>query len=254
MISIKNASAVARMKEAGQRLALILEEIGEYVVEGVSTAELDFQIEKKMRAASLDPVCIGYGSYRHASCISVNDVIVHGVPTKEVVLKNGDFVKIDVVGAYERYCADMARYFFVGDRKPMVVALAAAAQAALDHAIDAVKPGVFLSDISALIQEVVEGAGFNVVRDFCGHGIGRKMHEDPEVPNFGKRNSGGLILQEGMALAIEPMLTEMSYKVRIDADGWTARTADGGLAAHVEDTILVTRAGCEVLTRLTRKG
>jgi methionyl aminopeptidase len=180
-------------------------------------------------------------------------VIVHGIPTKEIVLKNGDFVKIDVVGAYERYCADMARYFFVGDKKPQAVALAFAAQTALDKAIDAIRPGVFLSDISALIQETVEGAGFNVVRDFVGHGIGRKMHEEPEVPNFGRPGSGP-ILQEGMTLAIEPMLTEKSYKVRIDSDGWTARTADGGLAAHVEDTILVTSRGCEVLTRLTRKG
>lgn len=253
MISIKNASAVARMREAGQRLALILEEIRENVVEGVTAAELDFQIEKKMRAASLDPVCIGYGTYRHATCISVNDVIVHGVPTKEIVLKNGDFVKIDVVGAYERYCADMARYFFVGEKKPQAVAIANAAQASLDRAIEHIKPGVFLSDISAIIQEVVEGAGFSVVRDFCGHGIGRKMHEDPEVPNFGVRGKGP-ILCEGMTLAIEPMLTEKSYKVRMDADGWTARTADGGLAAHVEDTILVTSQGCEVLTRLTRKG
>lgn len=248
-IQLKNKVAISKMRVAGKALAEILENIAPYVTEGVTTHDIDFQIENNMRKQGLRPVCKGYGTYKHATCISVNDVVVHGVPSKDVILKSGDFVKIDVVGSFENYCADLTRYFFVGDVSDRVRRIAAVAQSSLDNAIALIKPGIRLSDISYKIQADVEHAGFGVVRCFSGHGIGRSIHEAPEVPNYGKPGEGP-VLREGMTLAIEPMITEGSYEVVIMSDGWTAKTRDGGLAAHVEDTIVVTRDGVEVLTRL----
>lgn len=246
---LKNKLAIEKMRIAGKRLAQVMLEIKEFVVEGASTYDLDAIFEAKMRKASLKPVCKGYGGYKHATCISLNDGVVHGVPSKEVILKSGDFVKIDVVGSYENYCADMTRPFFVGEVSPLAIRLADVAQRSLDAAIEKIAPQVFLSDVSAAVQQVVEQEGFGVVRQFFGHGIGRAIHEYPDVPNFGTPGQGPL-LQQGMTLAIEPMITAGSYEVVILADGWTAKTKDGSLAAHVEDTIVVTHNGVEVLTRI----
>jgi len=248
-IVIKNKVAIDKMRHAGRVLATILEEIRHLVAPGISTLELDALIEERMVKHELKPVCKGYGTYKFATCISLNDVVVHGVPSKEVVLKSGDFVKIDVVGAYKSYCADLARYYFVGEVPSSARRLALVAQQALDSAIALVKPGVRLSDISSTVQRIVEAEGFGVVRDFAGHGIGKHIHEAPTIPNYGQPGKGP-VLREGMTLAIEPMITEKSFKVRIMPDGWTAKTIDGGLAAHVEDTVVVTQTGAEVLTRV----
>ncbi len=252
-IVIKNKMAIEKMRGAGQRLAKIMHDITPYTQQvGISTFELDQIIEEMMIKAELKPVCKGYGTYKNATCISLNDVVVHGIPSKEVILKSGDFVKIDVVGAYKSYCADLARYYFVGEVSPVARRLAQVAQSALDKAIAAIAPGKRLSDICLLIQHEVEQAGFGVVRDFAGHGIGKRMHEAPDVPNFWDvDNDESVILREGMTLAIEPMITEKSYEIRIMPDGWTARTIDGGLAGHVEDTVVVTKTGAEILTRMT---
>lgn len=248
-ITIKNKAAIEKMRVAGHALALVMASIGDHVKVGKNTLDLDQIIEEKMRAGGLKPECKGYGTYKHATCISVNDVVVHGIPSKEIILKSGDFVKIDVVGSYKGYCADMARYFFVGEVNPKAAMLAQVAQTALDNAIKRITPGIRLSDVSACIQQEVEKAGFGVVRYFAGHGIGKSMHEAPDVPNYGKPGQGP-ILQEGMTLAIEPMITEGSYDIHILEDGWTAKTVDGGLAAHVEDTVVVTKNGAEILTRI----
>lgn len=251
MIQIKNKAAIERMRTAGKLLANVFEELKaqSIVKAGVSTHDVDAWIEKSMRAKELKPECIGYGGYRHATCISVNDAIVHGVPSKTFILKDGDFVKVDVVGSYKGYCADMARYFFVGSIAPVTQKIADVAQESLDAALALVAPGVFLEEISGRIQQIVEGAGFGVVRQFAGHGIGKSMHEEPDVPNYAE-GAPDLRLREGMTLAIEPMITEGSYDVVFSKDGWTAKTADGKLAAHVEDTVLVTAHGAEILTRL----
>lgn len=249
MITIKNEAALDKMRVAGQILAEIMAEVGAVVVEGATTLEIDVFIEKKMRKKGLFPVCKGYAGYKHATCISLNDVVIHGVPSQKTVLKSGDFVKIDVAGSYKGYCADMARYFFVGRVPDVARRLAAAAQRALDAAIAEIAPGRHLSDISACVQREVERDGFGVVRTFAGHGIGEKLHEDPEIANFGRPGKGP-ILQEGMTLAIEPMITEKDYAVEIIGDGWSVRTVDGGLTAHVEDTVVVVKSGVEVLTRL----
>jgi len=249
VIVIKNKVAIDKMRTAGRLLAGIMTDMADYVVAGVSTLELDSRIEGAMHKVGLVPICKGYAGYKYATCISLNDVVIHGVPSDKIVLKSGDFVKIDVAGSYKHYCADMTRYFFVGKVSTTVKKLAAAAQWALDTAIGEIAPGKHLSDISVVIQREVEREGFGVVRKFAGHGIGRRLHEDPEVPNFG-RPGRGPILREGMTLAIEPMITEKAYEVETASDGWTIKTVDGGLAAHVEDTVVVGRDGAEVLTRL----
>ena len=248
-IQLKNKASIDKMRTAGRRLAEILREVEIIVIAGKSTWEIDAFIDNRMKSVGLRAVCKGYGTYRHATCISINDVVVHGIPSKDTILKSGDFVKIDVVGSFENYCADMARYFFVGIVDPRVFALAKVAQEALDGAIAMARPGIYLSDLSAYIQETVEKAGFGVVRDFSGHGIGKTIHEAPEIPNYGKPGNGPM-LREGMTLAIEPMITEKNYETVVMADGWTAKTRDGGLAAHVEDTVVITRDGVEILTRL----
>jgi methionyl aminopeptidase len=234
---------------AGQHLAHVMDEISGFIVPGVSTFELDALVEQKVVSRGLKPVCKGYAGYRHATCISVNDVIVHGVPSQEIILKFGDFVKIDVTASYRSYCADVARYFFVGQAGDVACRMAAVVQRALDAAVTVAVPGNKISDISACIQEIVEKEGFSVIRTFSGHGIGKSLHEEPDIPNFGKPGMG-MVLQEGMTLAIEPMIAEHGYEVTVMKDGWTAKTADGGLAAHVEDTIVVRHGGAEVLTRL----
>jgi methionyl aminopeptidase len=249
VIIIKNKLAIDKMRHAGHILAQILEDIRPLVVIGLSTYELDAIIEARMLAQGLGTPCKGYGTYKFATCISLNDGVVHGVPSKEIILKSGDFVKIDVVGSYQSYCADLTRYYFVGEASPTAQRLAAVAQSALDSVIDIIKPGIKLSDISSLVQQIVEREGFGVVRDFAGHGIGQHFHEEPSIPNYGKPGKGPTVC-EGMAFALEPMITEKSFEVRIMSDGWTAKTVDGGLAAHVEDTVVVTKTGVEVLTRL----
>jgi methionyl aminopeptidase len=250
MVIVKNKLALAKMRSAGHLLALVMKEaVPGLIVPGATTLEIDSFIENKMRELGLLPVCKGYAGYKHATCISLNDVVIHGIPSQKVVLKSGDFVKIDVAGSYKGYCADMTRYFFVGQVSSQVRELAAVAQRALDTAIAEIKPGKHLFDISASIQRVVENAGFGIVKDFAGHGIGKRLHEDPEVPNYGRAGQG-LVLREGMTFAIEPMITQGGSEVKVTDDGWSVRTVDGSLSAHVEDTIAVVKDGVEVLTRL----
>lgn len=246
---IKNKIAIEKMRIAGKRLATILQDIGPVVVAGISTWDLDRIIEEKMRKSGLVPECKGYAGYKHATCISLSDGIVHGVPSKDLILKSGDFVKIDVVGSYKGYCADITRFFFVGNVCETAKKMAQTAQDALDAAIAKVAPGVKISEISACIQDKVEAEGFSVIRAFAGHGIGKDLHEEPEIPNYRKAGDD-VVLREGMVLAIEPMISQRSHEVRVLQDGWTAKTADGGLSAHVEDTVLVVKNGSEVLTRV----
>ncbi|MFA5075601.1 MAG: type I methionyl aminopeptidase [Candidatus Babeliales bacterium] len=248
MIKIKNKISIERMQTAGRLLSQILQDVKELIVPGINTLQIDNFIEKRMLSLGLKPVCKGYAGYQHATCISLNDVIVHGIPSDKIILKSGDFVKIDVAGSYKNYCADIARYFFVGQVDENVKKIAFVAQKALDCAIEKAVVGNHLSDISACVQQVVEAADFGVVRDFAGHGIGKNMHEQPDIPNFGTAGQGP-VLQEGMTFAIEPMITQGNYSVKIMQDGWTAKTLDGGLAAHVEDTILITNNGPQIFTR-----
>ncbi len=252
MILRKNNHAFSIMREAGKRLASVFQEIPGQLCVGVSTLELDAFIEKRLLASGLYSQCKGYGypPFPAAACISVNDVIVHGIPSGQKLLKEGDLVKVDICASYNGYCADMARSYFVGEAlSDEAILLVKTAYESLDAGIDKIRVGNRISDISFAIQSTVEAQGFGVVRDFAGHGIGKKMHEEPEIVNFGAPGKGPLI-EVGMAFALEPMITLGGYAITMDDDKWTARTADGSLAAHVEDTVIVTDHGPEITTRL----
>jgi methionyl aminopeptidase len=247
MISIKNKQAILKMKTAGKLLAKVLHDIKPLVKAGVTTLQLDAWIENEFRKNHLGPRTKGYKGYKHVSCISLNDEVVHGVPSDKKVLKNGDIVKIDLVASWKGYCADTTRSFFVGEVPEKVRDFVRTARIALNKGIEKAVAGNYLSDISHAIQKEVERNGFSVVRDLAGHGIGKNIHEDPEVLNYGEPGEGP-ILREGMTLAIEPMITMGKYDIYVAKDGWTIKTVDKSLAAHEEDTVLITQNKPKVLT------
>jgi methionyl aminopeptidase len=248
MIHIKNKQTIEIMAQAGQRVSAIFDMLHDIVVPGVSTGHIDSWVAERLQEKNLVSCTKGYMGYKHVSCIAVNDEVVHGVPRNSCILRDGDLVKIDICASWNGYCADMARSFFVGKPTENAQKLVAVAQQALDKGIDMARVGNRLSDISAAIQKEVELYGFGVVRDFAGHGIGKNMHEDPEIVNYGKPGCGP-VLKEGMTFALEPMITFGKYNTYIAKDGWTVKTVDGSLAAHVEDTVAVTAEGPLVLTR-----
>ncbi len=250
MITIKDKFSIQKMETAGKYISEILHTIAPLVKEGVTTAELDKWIEDQLKKNELISQTMGYHGYKHVSCISINDEVVHGVPHEKKRIKNGDLVKVDVCASWKGYCADMARCYVVGTQELKTKQLVAVAQQALDKGIEKAVPGNRLSDISAAIQDEVERHGFGVIRDFAGHGIGKKMHEDPEIVNYGKPGHGP-VLKAGMAFAIEPMITLGSYKVYVDSDGWTVKTVDKSLAAHIEDTIIIMENGPHIITRFS---
>lgn len=247
---VKNLQALEKMRKAGKLLAEIFENIKVIIRPGITTLELNNWIADQLQQRQLVSQSLGYHGYRHVSCISVNDVVVHGVPSAEIILKQGDLVKVDVCASWQGYCADMARAFIVSDiADQSIVDFIRVAQESLDAGLQKAVEGNRLYDISAAIQEHVEKHGYGIVRDFAGHAIGAKMHENPDVPNFGYAGTG-MRLKEGMTFAIEPMITQGSYQVYVALDGWTVKTKDGSLAMHVEDTVLVGKHGPEILTRL----
>ena len=248
MIAIKNKRSIQKMEQAGSLLSAILDGVAQLIKPGATTAEIDAWIAQQLAAKGMVSKSQGYRGYQHVSCISVNDEVVHGVPTDTKLLCDGDLVKVDVCASWNGYCADMARCFFVGQPAEQAKKLVAVAKDALDKGIAKARPGNRVSDISAAIQEEVERHGFSVVRDFAGHGIGKKMHEEPEIANYGKPGEGP-VLQAGMTFAIEPMIAAGEYAVYVTSDGWTVKTVDNSLAAHVEDTVLITESGPKILTR-----
>jgi methionyl aminopeptidase len=248
---IKSKDAIFKMKTAGKLLAEIFEMVPSVIKPGVTTLMIDQWIAGQLKKSDLVSQSKGYMGYQHVSCISVNQVVVHGVPSSQVILKQGDLVKVDVCAAWKGYCADMARAYLVDVQQPTaeMSQFITTAQQALQAGIDQAVEGNRLFDISYAIQQVAEKQGYGIVRDFAGHGIGKKMHEEPDVPNFGKKGTG-MILRAGMTFAIEPMITVGHYDVFVMKDEWTVQTTDQSLAMHVEDTILITQNGPEVLTRL----
>ena len=250
MIVIKNKAAIRKMEEAGRLLALLFQELSDKVVAGVSTLTLDEFIAALLKNKGLQSRTKGYMGYSHVSCISLNDEVVHGIPHKNRIVAEGDLVKIDVCASLDGHCADMARSFLVGKTSAEAQRLVAVACQALEKGIEKMRAGNRLGDVSAAIQQEVESHGFGVIRDFAGHGIGRSMHEDPEILNYGEPHQGP-VLRAGMTFALEPMITLHDFKVFVADDGWTVKTLDKSLAAHVEDTVLVTDAEPRVLTRLS---
>jgi methionyl aminopeptidase len=248
MILLKSLQEIAKMEVANRIVAEILEGVKEKVQPGVETRELDELAEEMCRQRRVKPAFKGYRGYPRCICVSVNEEVVHGIPGSRK-LKAGDLVSLDFGVKYEGYYGDAAITVGLGEVDPRARALAAATEESLYAGIAMVKAGNHLSDISHAVQSVVEGAGFGVIRDFVGHGIGRSLHEDPQIPNFGPPGRGPT-LQVGMTFAIEPMTSLGSWQVRILQDGWTAVTQDGSYAAHFEHSVAVTENGVLILSRL----
>jgi len=248
MIVIKNKASLRKMEQAGILLGEIFDEIEPLIKAGITTLDIDQEIEKRMKLKGLVSKTKGYMGYRHSSCISLNDEVVHGIPSADKTVRNGDLIKVDVCVSWKGYCADMARAFYVGTMPADVQRFIANARRALQRGIAQARPGNRLTDISAAIQHEVEKEGFGVVRDFAGHGIGKQMHEEPEVLNFGEPGEGP-ILRSGMTFAIEPMITMGKEDVYVCEDGWTVKTVDGSLAMHIEDTVAVTEQEPKILTK-----
>ena len=235
------------MREAGKVTGYILNELKELIKPGISTMDIDSFVEKTVKAYGMTAAEKGYCGYPASVCTSVNEEVVHGIPSKKRILREGDIVSVDLVVEYKGYMADAARTYAVGKISPEAEHLIRTAEDAFWKGIEFAKVGYRLSDISHNIQTVVEGEGFGVIRDFVGHGIGSSMHEDPQVPNYGKAGKGPR-LQAGMTLAIEPMICQGSYEIDVLLDDWTAVTVDGGLAAHYENTVVITDGEPELLT------
>ena len=247
MIIIKAKHELDLMREAGKVNAYILNELQNLIKPGISTLEIDRFVEKTVKKHGMIASEKGYCGYPASICVSINDEVVHGIPSKKRILRDGDIVSCDLVVEYQSYRADAARTYPVGNVSPEAAHLIKTAEKAFWNGIAYAKEGYRLSDISHAIQETVEGEGFGVIRDFVGHGIGSEMHEDPQIPNVGKPGKGPR-LQRGMTLAIEPMITQGSWEVDILEDDWTAVTIDGGLAAHYENTVIITDGEPELLT------
>lgn len=247
MIIIKSKQELDRMREAGKVCGLILRGLADIMQPGISTLEIDRFVDKTVREHGMRAAEKGYCGYPASICVSINDEVVHGIPSKKRHLREGDIVSCDLVVEYEGYMADAARTYAVGNVSPEARHLIETAERAFWNGIAYAKEGYRLSDISHAIQETVEAEGFGVIRDFVGHGIGSEMHEDPQIPNVGKPGKGPR-LQRGMTLAIEPMITQGSWEIDVLADDWTAVTLDGSLAAHYENTVVITDGEPELLT------
>ena len=247
MITLKSGEEIIRMRDAG-RIAAIAREIGgEYVKEGVSTAQIDREIKKCILSHGAKPSFLGYGGFPASACISVNEEIIHGIPSSGKVLKNGDIVKIDVGAFYKGYHGDCAATFAVGQISEEAQRLIDVTKQSFFEGIAAIGEGKRIGDIGHAIQSYVEKNGFSVVREYIGHGIGRNLHEDPEVPNYGAPGRGQR-LRPGMTLAIEPMVNVGDWHVRVLEDKWTVVTVDGKLSAHYENTVAITENGVLILT------
>lgn len=259
MIPIKTAEEIKIMRQAGRILAQVMRRIARQIRPGISTFELDEIAEKLIRKYGAEPAFKGYlpdtvrdieisKGYPATLCTSINSEVVHGLPSRNRILRDGDIIGIDCGLKLNGYYADMAITLAVGKISPLAKKLLKVTKKSLNQAIKKIKPEIPLGDISWTIQSIVEKNGFSVVRDLTGHGIGKKLHEEPNIFNYGKPGTGPL-LKEGMVLAIEPMVNAGNWQIRTLADGWTIVTVDGSLSAHFEHTVLVTKKGAEILTK-----
>jgi len=246
MIILKSDAEIEKLRISNRIDAQILDQLGRQIRPGIKTMDLEEYAEGLMKKMHCTPAFKGYAGYPASICVSPNDIIVHGIPGNRR-LKEGDIVSIDVGVIKDGYYGDTAATFGVGRISAEADRLMQVTKNALMEGIRYAKTGNCLGSISWAVQRVVEDAGFSVVRDFVGHGIGQNLHEDPQIPNFGNPEDGPL-LRHGMVIAIEPMVNEGTYKTTIDKDGWTARTKDRRLAAHFEHTIAVLDTGPEILS------
>ena len=247
MIVLKTKRELAAMRDAGRIAARALRVAGEAVEPGVSTWEIDRIARRYIEEQGAIPTFLGYGGFPASACISVNNVVVHGIPSKDVIVREGDIVSIDIGATYEGFVGDNAFTFPCGKVSAEAEALMKATQESLYEGIKAAQAGNRIGDIGSAVQRYVEARGYSVVRTFVGHGVGAKMHEDPSVPNYGTPGRGVRLLQ-GMTIAIEPMINAGVSGVKTLSDGWTTVTADGKLSAHFEHSIASTSDGPVILT------
>lgn len=248
MIVLKTSRELAIMREAGRISAMALKVAGEAVEPGVSTWEIDRVARKYIESQGAVPSFLGYGGFPASACISVNNVVIHGIPSKRQIIKAGDIVSIDIGAMFEGFNGDNAYTFACGEISAEAQRLLDATRESLYEGIKQATAGNRLGDISSAVQRYVEARGYSVVRDFVGHGVGAKLHEDPSVPNYGTPGRGVRLLP-GMTIAIEPMVNQGRHEVQVQKDGWTTVTRDGKLSAHFEHTVAITPDGPVILTK-----
>ncbi|MDR3071218.1 MAG: type I methionyl aminopeptidase [Endomicrobium sp.] len=252
-VKLKTTKEIERMRIAGMVAGEVLQKLSEIIEPGITTKEIDTFSEKYIRSMKMVPAffgVVGAGApFPASACVSVNDEVVHGIPSVSRVLKSGDIVSVDIGVVYEGYYGDAAKTYAVGSVSDVAEQLLKITELSLQKGIEQALSGNSLGDISRAIQKTVEDARFSVVRDFVGHGIGRALHEAPQIPNYGKSGTGVELLP-GMVLAIEPMVNVGGYEVCMQDDDWTVVTKDGSLSAHFEHTVAVTENGYEILTKV----
>jgi methionyl aminopeptidase len=249
MIIIKSPREVGLIRESARVVALVFDRLEPLIKPGVSTKFLNDEAEKIIRGEGAIPSELGYYGYPASICASVNETILHGIPSEKKVLRDGDIITIDLCATKAGYVGDAARTFPVGICGERQLRMIAIAKEAFENAVALVKPGVHLGDVSHAIEATAKKYGCSVVRDYTGHGIGRSMHEDPYIPCYGTPGTGP-VLKEGMTICIEPMILEHRPEVRVLKDGWTVVAKDGGLTSHHENTLVVTKDGYEILSKL----
>ena len=235
------------MREPCKIVKETLQFVGSKITAGMSTKEIDELVERYIRASGAYPSCLGYGGFPASACVSVNDTVVHGIPNSHTILKEGDIVSVDLCAYKNGYHGDACRTFKVGKVQPEIEQLVKVTEECFFKGIEGLRAGTPLFDIGYRVQQHAEAHGFGVIRSYTGHGIGKEMHEDPSVPNFGRKGTG-MRLRAGMVLCVEPMITQGSWRVKILDDDWTAVTVDGKWAAHYENTLVVREDGVEILT------
>jgi len=248
MIVCRSSSEIEKLRRVNQLVAQVLAELRRMAVPGVTTEDIDSAAERLVRAEGAEPAFKGYHGYPATVCVSANEQVVHGIPSKRPLVE-GDILSIDMGAKLDGFFGDCAVTVPIGRVSQEATELLRVTEEALFHGIEAVKPGARVSDIGAAVQQQVEAHGFSVVREFVGHGIGTSLHEEPQIANYGPGGRGPR-LAEGMVLAIEPMVNAGKPAVKVLSDGWTAVTRDGSLSAHFEHTVVVAATGCEILTLL----
>lgn len=247
MIKLKNSEQLAAMKEAGRITGEALYIAGEAIKEGVSTYEIDSMVRAHIEKQGARPSFLGYGGFPGSACISINDEVIHGIPSKKRILREGDVVKVDVGAFYRGFHGDAARTFAVGNVTEEAKKLIEVTRQCFYKGAEQAVVGNRIGDIGSAIAAHAAENGFSVVRSYVGHGVGHELHEDPEVPNYGNAGRGARLCA-GMTLAIEPMVNAGTYSVKVLGDGWTVKTADGSLSAHYENTVAITEDGPILLT------
>lgn len=247
MIIIKSEEEIELMRISGKVTAFILKELESFIRPGISTADIDKFVESTITSNGMIPTFKGYGGFPASACVSINEEVVHGIPDKKRILKEGDIVSVDVGSTYKGYVSDAARTYPVGTVSDTAKKLMDTTRESFFAGLEYCKVGNRLSDISHAIQVRAESDGFSVIRDFVGHGVGQNMHEDPQIPNYGKPGRGPR-LAKGMAFAIEPMICEGTYDVKTLSNDWTVVTLDGKLSAHYENTVVITDGEPQLLT------